>query len=91
MKIPCICFLDPTISEMIIDSNHLILECLIVGVCENPNHLLISNHTVMRKIYLDQKLYQLLQKQSREESTYPGILAGNLINNTFLNHVNRFS
>ncbi len=91
MKIPFICFLDPSISEMISDSNHLILEYLILGVCEQTDSLLISDHTVMRKIFLDQKLYQLLQRQSREASTYPGILAGILITNTFFNYVKRFS
>jgi hypothetical protein len=91
MKIPCICFLDPSVSEMITDSNQLLLEYLIVGVCQQPNSYLISEHTVMRKIFLDQKIYQLLQKQSREESTYPGILAGILITNTFINHVKQFS
>ena len=85
MTIPIICYVDSSLSEILTfhdDPQDLIW----IGLCEYRDNPIISTQVVKKKLFIEHKIYQIIQRMSRERSTYPGILAGSFILSTFLNH-----
>jgi hypothetical protein len=85
MTIPLICFLDSSLSE-ILTYHKDPQDLLWIGLCEYGDKPIVSSHVVRRKLFIEHRIYQIIQRMSREQSTYPGILVGSFILSTFLNH-----
>jgi hypothetical protein len=85
MKIPLICFLDTSLSE-ILTYHEDPQDFIWIGLCEYQDYPIVSSQVVKKKLFIEHKIYQIILRMSRERSTYPGILAGAFILSTFLNH-----
>jgi hypothetical protein len=85
MTVPLICFLDSSVSEILAyhgDPQDLIW----IGLCEYRDNPIVSTQVVKKKLFIEHRIYQIIQRMSRQQSTYPGILVGSFILSTFLNH-----
>jgi len=85
MTIPLICYLDNSLSEILTYHNDP-QDLIWIGLCEYQDNPIVSSQLVKKKLFIEHKIYQIIQRMSRERSTYPGILAGSFILSTFLNH-----
>ena len=85
MTIQLICYLDSSLSEILTYHNDP-QDLIWIGLCEYRDNPIISSQVIKKKLFIEHKIYQIIQRMSRERSTYPGILAGSFILSTFLNH-----
>jgi hypothetical protein len=85
MKVPLICFLDTSISEILSYYDNP-QDFIWIGLCEYRENPIISSQVVKKKVFIEHKIYQIIQRMSRERSTYPGTLVGSFILSSFLNH-----
>lgn len=85
MTIPLICYLDSSLSEILFYQNDL-QDLIWIGLCEYQDNPIISFQVSKKKLFIEHKIYQIIQRMSRERSMYPGILAGSFILTTILNH-----